>query len=70
MVFSMLKRFVILTAKGANIPIHKTGSAVKRLAKAALIFNDSLIVSSKGETEVITGRRLSAAIKIATIGKI
>ncbi|GIP25779.1 hypothetical protein J23TS9_09090 [Paenibacillus sp. J23TS9] len=59
-----------MTAAGAKNPIHKTGREVNKLAADPFMPNVSCIVPSKGETEVITGRKLSEARNRAIIRKI
>lgn len=68
MALSMLQRLASCIAKGANKPIHSTAKDVNKLAVAALICKDSRMVPNKGETEVITGRKLNEAKIIAIMG--
>jgi hypothetical protein len=49
------------TEKGANIPIHNTGSVVNRLAVIPLIPKSPCMVLIKGEMDVIGGRKFNEA---------
>lgn len=57
------------TEKGAKMPMHNTGIVVRKLTAKLLMPRSKRMVSSKGDTEAIAGRRFAATKKNARIKK-